>query len=198
MLNNKVKELALKLHSFPGSERAWILNNLSLNERKKMEALLCEIDSIKNAMNQDLVSEVISTYHYGTYFDSENSILNELSQFILILDNKSAEIMHEILRDEKIWIIALVLAVYDWSWKEEFNKLAGPGISMHVKRCQAEVIMSVKDLVKHSVLSAIVALLGDKITDKNDIGKPRLELAFDSEELNLIKNNASWWTRLWR
>ena len=202
MLNNKVKELALKLHSFPVKDRSWVLANLSAGERTKMEGLLSELDLINKSGSYDFSSELLNNNSEINNPGNDDNILGEISQFIKILDKKSAESVFEVINNEEPWIIALVLEMHDWKWKEQFKKLLNLNKKSQVKHFQSGDINSVREMVKHTILSVVVDSLSERTAGNIDGEKQIFELVFDTPKSNLINTkpikNKTWWSSIWR
>lgn len=208
MLNNKLKELALKMQLLSPKDRKWLLSNLPTDQRKKVDLLLVELSSIRAVDNKDIITDFLNSKKQDKnkkqdkYVQSESRTLREFSSFIKILDNKSADEMFRVLSNEKPWVNALVLGAYHWKWTTEFNKLLSPNLKSQIVRCQLDVNNSVKDAVKHAVLSVIVELLNVDRSNNIDSDNLNLELVFDTQMTVPVglesKYSDSWWQKKWR
>jgi len=116
-----IRQAALYLHSLNKRDQKWLLKQLPADKKAQLQALLEELKSVGIPGGQNWLPSVKE--------DASQDLSKEFSpesiSNIAIIDSASIEQVKKTLLGEPDVIIASVLSVRRWSWKEQFLNLFG-------------------------------------------------------------------------
>lgn len=152
-----MRQAALFLHSLNKKDQKWLLKQLPANKKAQLLLLLDELKSVGIPGGQNWLPSVNE--------DSPQDLSKEFSpesiSCIAIIDSASIEQVKKTLLGEPDVIIATVLAVRRWSWKEQFLNLFAAkrkkqlvGLHEHKKpngskKLTEAILMSVAERIKN-------------------------------------------------
>ena len=113
-----LRKAAMLLHSMTQPDRRWMLERVGAAQRRRLEALLEELQALEFPIDAALVRESLGS-------DATAAIAPALPT--MDLSDWSADEALEALRPEPDDLIALLLRAGDWSWASELRARLGAG-----------------------------------------------------------------------
>lgn len=133
----EVRKAALLLHALHDRDRGWLLERLPDSDRSGLRSLLAELEALGIPVDRDLLDEVIRPARDAgssprAAVDGPESQPKAVSEdrvrdeTVRSLEQAAPDRLATILRDEPAGLIAVLLAVHPWPWKDHLLKMLGP------------------------------------------------------------------------
>jgi hypothetical protein len=182
------RRAALLLHALPQNDQHWLLAQLLPVQREMLGTLLLELRDLGIPADQAWLREVVSTTASPRKPDS---VVDEVGTARpdsrqTALEQASAIMLAEVLRDEPVGVIARLLALQAWPWSDAFMEQLST-----IKRRQVEDILarhnrgnghptvdSGSALRKQMVASVLRRLDECGVRSVRDPGVPRVTASF--------------------
>lgn len=122
-----MRQAALLLHGLGEIDRAWLLERLSEAERSAMVGLLSELGSLGIPSDRAFVEEVVAAAaSRAAATDVDRGAGDAPEPRVASLARASPEAIANVLRDEPPGLVACVLRLHPWPWKEAVLGRLGP------------------------------------------------------------------------
>jgi hypothetical protein len=124
-------------------DRAWILGQLAEGERRAMTRLLAELRDLGIPSERALLNEVIAARELpdpaatsapkpgGAADGADVERLERLAR-------ADPRVLAALLKEEPVLVIARLLRVFDWPWKEELLRALGSAVRLQVEHAISE------------------------------------------------------------
>ncbi len=127
-LGTPSRRAALLLHAMAPADREWILGNLPADASDRLRELLRELDELGIPRDAALLKQVVSTaaarepvLEIGALPYAQDSATP--AEAIAAAD---PERLAAVLRDEPLELVAALLGLRDWTWRDAFLRHTGP------------------------------------------------------------------------
>lgn len=134
-----VRQAALLLHGLGETDRAWLLERLSEAERSTMVGLLSELASLGIPSDRAFVEEVVAAAaSRAEPADAVQGAGDEPGRRVASLARASPEAIAKVLRDEPPGLVACVLRLHPWPWREAVLGHLGPVAAARIEQSMRE------------------------------------------------------------
>lgn len=133
-----VRRAALLLHAMAPADRAWMLAQLPEGARIRLQALLRELVALGIPHDAALLRQVAATRAPAEepILDVPRGDPGSDVPFATVAGADAARLA-AVLRDEPADLVATLLAVRDWTWRDAFLRQLGPLRARQVTECLA-------------------------------------------------------------
>jgi hypothetical protein len=149
-VNSGSRQAALLLHAMLPTDREWLLNQLPVNDRSKLQAMLGELTSLGIAPEPDLVKTVAHEIDvtnkkepiidFAGMAECGVSKIKTSGDAIEFLLSASPTDIVQILRSEPPGLIARLLRIYSWPWSDELLAQLGVIKRRNVEDAMASIV----------------------------------------------------------
>ena len=122
-MSDPFRQSALLLHGLSAEDRQWILAQLAEGQRARLSGYLAELEQLGMPADRSLAEALLS----GAAGRAENAAHRtgahaaERATFGAALRAAPAEAVLAILAEQPAWLIALVLGIEPWPWREAIH-----------------------------------------------------------------------------
>ncbi|ODB85638.1 hypothetical protein A3194_12450 [Candidatus Thiodiazotropha endoloripes] len=185
---NGVRMAALYLHGLEESDRDWLLNSLTSNERILINEKLLELSELGIPVGTAWLPEItMDPTNKEEQPTNEQNNHREVEQ----INDANHDSIFELLDELPVELVVLILNVSIWTWRQAY-------ISTQNKKKRSSIMDGLeKPLVKHkakvqkALILSLYKQLNSSATDKSNI----FDMALESAQNNV---NGSIWRKLWR
>lgn len=212
LLESGLRQAALLLHAMQHDDRQWVLGKLPSKERSAIAPMLAELTSLGIPRDRDILQQAIAQSNAATapiqdasaqqsaqaqLENSSDAMLRTLDCIKVSDGSLPWSRLVALLKDEPAGLIAQLLRIHDWSWREQALRALSPRKRARVMElCEQSPPAQKGSKESQSATDLRVAIL--QITSKQvfqAIGEPPEARA--SLEHNSSKQTI-WFKRQWR
>lgn len=170
-----LRQSALLLHAMPHADRQWLLERLSAQERGAIASLLDELVSLGIPRSQELLQQAIAQNATATQEafaskrppDATVSTVQALDSIDAEKDALAWSRLCEVLKEEPARLVARLLALHDWAWREKALRTLAPRkrqfvLELGERRAQPSPVTSGAPLAT-TLSAAMLAALAERV-----------------------------------
>jgi hypothetical protein len=200
-----LRQSALLVYAMPHADREWLLERLSAQERSTIATLLDELVSLGIPRSQELLEQAIA--QSGTAMQKggadERSPQKSVS-IVQALDAVGAEKdalawsrLCEVLQEEPARLVAGLLALHEWSWREKALRALAPRkrqlvVEISGRRAPSSPMTPGASLAT-TLNAAMLAAFAERVL-QTPLPLPTMVPA----SIAAVSTPAAWWNRFWR
>jgi hypothetical protein len=132
-MKNNLKQLALKLYTYPESEQNWILENLDQVQRVQLQKVLHSLKQV-NRFDAHIVNELLTPSSNDGDADDEHPDSDVADSYLQAVDKLPANKITAILNQEPAWFSSVLLGLHNWRWREEVTQSLKTEIRIAMQR----------------------------------------------------------------
>ena len=172
---------ALLLHALGESDRAWLLGELPPPQQRQLQVLLNELETLRIPVDREFVQQVMATAAAGA--PQSKSATD-------VLENADARALARVLSAEPAELIAGLIALRTWPWKERLMSELKDGKRNAVLARLAQTGVSVKPPFVRQIDRQLMDLLAERLAS--------MPPAEPVSERWPFASKGPWWRRLLR
>jgi flagellar motor switch protein FliG len=147
------KKAALLLNGLHHQDKDWILSNLSGSQREKLGALLVEVAEIGFESTDKYATDIVSDFLKDK--PRKNGHKKSIEETIGFINMASASSIHNIMQNEVPDVVALLLAINNWSWSSSYMSMLPEESRENVRFLIPEYLAKMPDSVRDAALNYI-------------------------------------------
>lgn len=185
---NGVRMAALYLHGLEESDRDWLLNSLSTNERYLLNEKLLELTELGIPQGTAWLPEI--TIDQANK-DEESKEKLESQDLIDAVNAANHETVFKLLDNLPVELVVLILNLNVWSWRQTY-------ISKQYLKKRKAILQALEKpcaLRKQKVQNALLQSLSKQLLSASNNSSDKFDLALKTAQ---NKTERSVWRKLWR
>lgn len=145
MTDTATRRAALALHGLTREDREWAIARLTPGDRENVTVFLDELEELGFPRDASELAHEVQADDQPAEIDPE----------VEVIDTAAPRIVHRILGNEQLAILALVMDHHPWRWRNRVMRWLGRARSRAIDRAIEQKKYAVADPVRRTVIESL-------------------------------------------